>query len=234
LGSLQFSDACLRTYAHPQLLRVAEAINGPDFAPFNEALFIKDPGIGAAVSWHQDGVTHWDSEDFDEDIHGFNFMAQVYGSTAVNGVWVVPGTHKLGKININELVAEAGSERLKGAVPLVCNPGDVVVCNRQLVHGSFPNCGLEPRVTVNFGFHRRSSVLGVQGGGIHSEAQEFDDETIARRSRVLGYAIDARQQRFAGELPYRYQPFVDEAKTFSWDAQAKADIKDYNCDDLSI
>lgn len=97
LGSLQFSEACLRTYAHPQLLRVAEAINGPDFAPFNEALFIKDPGIGAAVSWHQDGVTHWDSDDFDEDIHGFNFMAQVYGSTAVNGVWVVPGTHKLGK-----------------------------------------------------------------------------------------------------------------------------------------
>ena len=27
LGSLQFSDACLRTYAHPELLKVAEAIN---------------------------------------------------------------------------------------------------------------------------------------------------------------------------------------------------------------
>ena len=70
LGSLQFSDACLRTYAHPELLKVAEAINGEDFAPFNEALFIKEPGVGAAVSWHQDGVTHWDSEDFNEDIHG--------------------------------------------------------------------------------------------------------------------------------------------------------------------
>ena len=234
LGSLQFSEACLRTYAHPQLLRVAEAINGPDFAPFNEALFIKDPGIGAAVSWHQDGVTHWDSDDFDEDIHGFNFMAQVYGSTAVNGVWVVPGTHKLGKLDISKLVADAGSERLEGAVPLVCNPGDVVICNRQLLHGSFPNCGLEPRVTVNFGFHRRSSVLGVQGGGIHSEAQEFDEAIIARRSRVLGYAIDARQQRCSDEASYRYQPFAEAQKVFSWNAQAKADIKDYNCDDLSI
>ncbi len=234
LGSLQFSEACLRTYAHPQLLRVAEAINGPDFAPFNEALFIKDPGIGAAVSWHQDGVTHWDSDDFDEDIHGFNFMAQVFGSTAVNGVWVVPGTHKLGKLDISKLVADAGSERLEGAVPLVCNPGDVVICNRQLLHGSFPNCGLEPRVTVNFGFHRRSSVLGVQGGGIHSEAQEFDEAIIARRSRVLGYAIDARQQRFSDEASYRYQPFAEAQKVFSWNAQAKADIKDYNCDDLSI
>lgn len=121
LGSLQFSEACLRTYAHPDLLRVAEAINGVDFAPFNEALFIKDPGIGAAVSWHQDGVTHWDSAAFDEDIHGFNFMAQLYGSTAVNGVWVLPGTHKVGKLDIRELVSKSGSERLEGAVPLICD-----------------------------------------------------------------------------------------------------------------
>ena len=184
LGSLRFSDACLRTYAHPELLRVAEAINGEDFAPFNEALFIKEPGIGAAVSWHQDGVTHWDSPDFDEGIHGFNFMAQLYGSTAVNGVWVLPGSHRLGKLDIKSLVSDSNSERLKDAVPIVCGRGDVVICNRQALHGSFPNSGFEPRLTVNFGFHRRSSVLGVQGGGIHSAAQVFDETIIARLSKV--------------------------------------------------
>ena len=234
LGSLQFSDACLRTYAHPELLRVAETINGPDFAPFNEALFIKDPGVGAAVSWHQDGVTHWDNPDFDEDIHGFNFMAQMYGSTAVNGVWILPGSHKMGKLDIKALVNESGSERLEGAVPIVCNPGDVVICNRQLLHGSFPNCGLEPRVTVNFGFHRRSSVFGVKGGGVHSDAQVFDDAIIARRSRALGYAIDARRQRFPNETPYSYQPFVKQGVEYLWNDQARSDMKDYNCDDLSI
>ena len=234
LGSLQFSDACLRTYAHPELLKVAESINGPDFAPFNEALFIKEPGIGAAVSWHQDGVTHWDSPDFDEDIHGFNFMAQVYGSTAVNGVWVLPGTHKQGKLDIKALVAESGSERLEGAVPIVCNPGDVVMCNRQLLHGSFPNCGFEPRITVNFGFHKRSSVLGVMGGGIHSDAQVFDEEIVARRSRAIGYAIDARKQRFPDETPYHYQPLSAAANDYRWDEFARADLKDYNLDDLSI
>ena len=234
LGSLQFSDACLRTYAHPELLKVTESINGPDFAPFNEALFIKEPGIGAAVSWHQDGVTHWDSPDFDEDIHGFNFMAQVYGSTAVNGVWVLPGTHKQGKLDIKALVAESGSERLEGAVPIVCNPGDVVMCNRQLLHGSFPNCGFEPRITVNFGFHKRSSVLGVMGGGIHSDAQVFDEEIVARRSRVIGYAIDARKQRFPDETPYHYQPLSAAANDYRWDEFARADLKDYNLDDLSI
>jgi ectoine hydroxylase-related dioxygenase (phytanoyl-CoA dioxygenase family) len=234
LGSLQFSDACLRTYAHPELLKVTESINGPDFAPFNEALFIKEPGIGAAVSWHQDGVTHWDSPDFDEDIHGFNFMAQVYGSTAVNGVWVLPGTHKQGKLDIKALVDESGSERLEGAVPIVCNPGDVVMCNRQLLHGSFPNCGFEPRITVNFGFHKRSSVLGVMGGGIHSDAQVFDEEIVNRRSRAIGYAIDARKQRFPDETPYQYQPLLAAANDYRWSESARADLKDYNIDDLSI
>ena len=147
---------------------------------------------------------------------------------------MLPGTHKLGKLDIKALVADAGSERLTGAVPLICDPGDVVICNRQLLHGSFPNSGLEPRITVNFGFHRRSSVLGVRGGGIHSDAQVFDEEIIARRSRVLGYAIDARRQRFQNEQPYQYQPFVEAGLSYSWDAASKRDIHDYNCDDLSI
>jgi len=234
LGSLRFSDACLRTYAHPELLKVAEAINGEDFAPFNEALFIKEPGIGAAVSWHQDGVTHWDSPDFDEGIHGFNFMAQLYGSTAVNGVWVLPGSHRLGKLDIKSLVSDSNSERLKDAVPIVCGRGDVVICNRQALHGSFPNSGFEPRLTVNFGFHRRSSVLGVQGGGIHSDAQVFDETIIARRSKVLGYAIAARKERFPEEQAYEYQPFKEAGLSFEWNDAARADMKDYNRDDLSI
>lgn len=234
LGSLQFSEACLRVYGHPQLLQVAEAVNGRDFAPFNETLFIKEPGIGAAVSWHQDGDTHWDSADFDEGIHGFNFMAQAYGSTAVNGVWVLPGSHKVGKIDIKKLVEEAGSERIKGAVPIVCDPGDVIICNRQLVHGSFPNSGFERRVTVNFGFHRRSSVLGVMGAGIHNDAMLYDADLIEQRSQVIGYAIDARKKRFPDEESYEYQPFFESGKEYVWNDAAREGLKDYNLYDLSI
>ena len=224
----------MRVYCHPQLLCIAASVNGNDFAPFNESLFIKEPGIGAAVSWHQDGDTHWDSEKFDEGIHGFNFMAQVYGSTAVNGVWVQPGSHKLGKVDIKKLVEEAGSERIEGAVPIICNAGDVVICNRQLVHGSFPNSGFEPRVTVNFGFHRRSSVLGVMGAGLTSGPEEYDEPLIEERSRVIGYAIDARQQRYPEEESYQYQPFVESGRNYSWNDEAKAGLKDYNLHDLSI
>ncbi len=232
MGHLQFSDACLRAYAHPGLLRVAEAIHGEDFAPFHEVIFFKDPGLGAAVSWHQDGDTHWDNPSFDEDIHGFNFMLQVYGSTAVNGVWVVPGTHKRGRMNIKDMIAEAGSERLPDAVPMVCEPGDVVICNRQIVHGSFANTGFEPRLTVNFGFHRRSSVLNVKGAGMHSEAVVYDEAHIKKRSLAIGLAIAARKKRFPDETPYEYKPLAGEG--FVYDADARARLVDYNLRDLSI
>ena len=231
-GSLQFSPACLRTYAHPGLMKLAEAVNGSDFVPFTEGLFIKDAGLGAAVSWHQDGDTHWDNPDFDEDIHGFNFMGQVYGSTAVNGVWVVPGSHKKSRADIVSMVKGAGSERLPDAVPLICEPGDVVINNRQIVHGSFANTGYETRVTVNFGFHRRSSVEGVMGAGIHSEAITYDAAYIDERAKVIGLAIDARAQRFPDETPYHYEPFAN--KKIAWSEAAQAALKDYNLMDLSI
>ena len=234
LGDLQFSDACLRVYGHPQLLAVAAQINGDDFVPFNEALWLKWPGLGASVAWHQDGTTHWDSPDLESGTHGFNFMAQLYGSTAANGVWVVPGSHRQGKLDIKAMVEEAGSDRLPQAVPLISEPGDVFICSRQAVHGSFANTSGRARVTLNFGFHRRKSVLGVMGGGIHNERVIYDAERIHERSKIIAYAIDARRQRFPAERPYRYQPFAGAEDHYRWGARAKAKIKDYNLLDLGI
>jgi len=227
-------EACLRVYGHPDLLKLTEAINGPDFVPFTEGLFIKDAGVGAAVSWHQDGDTHWDHPEFDQDIHGFNYMGQVYGSTAVNGVWVIPGSHKIGRSNLTKMVEDAGSERLPDAVPIICNPGDVVINSRQIIHGSFANTGYEPRLSINFGFHKRSSVLNIRGAGMHAEAAIMDENFIDTRSRLIGFAIDARRQRFPNEVPYHYAPFEERQDEFGWTAETMSSLKDYNLMDLSI
>ena len=234
LGTLQFSDALLRAYGHPDLLGVAAAVNGEDFVPFTEGVFIKEPGLGASVAWHRDGVTHWDSPDWDEGTHGFNFMVQLYGCTPANGVWVVPGTHRERRVDIAAMVAAAGSERLPDAVPMVCAPGDVVISNRQVVHGSFANTSPNWRVTINQGFHRRSSILGVMGGGLHSAPARYDEARIRERSRVIGYAIDARRQRFPEEALFRYAPFDAAGHRPCWDAAARATMKDYNLLDFSI
>jgi ectoine hydroxylase-related dioxygenase (phytanoyl-CoA dioxygenase family) len=234
LGSLQFSDACLRVYGHPNLLAVAAAINGDDFTPFNEAVWIKQPGLGGSVAWHQDGWTHWSSPSLDEGTHGFNFMAQLYGCTAANGLWVVPGSHRQGKADIKAMVEAAGSDRLPDAVPMICAAGDVAICNRQAIHGSFANTSSDVRVTINFGFHRRRSVLGVESGGVHNERAVYDDARIRERSRLIMYAIDARRQRYPEERPFTYRPFAGQEAAFRWTPAAKAAIRDYNLLDLGI
>lgn len=233
-GSLQHSEACLRLYGHPQLLAVAEAINGPDFTPFNEAIWIKQPRLGGSVAWHQDGWTHWDDPTLDEHTHGFNYMMQLYGCDAANGLWVVPGSHRDGKLDIKAMVDAAGSDRLPDAVPLICGPGDVAITSRQAIHGSFANTSPKVRVTVNMGFHRRKSVLGVKSGGIHNPVSVYDEAYIRNRSRLIMYGIDARRQRFPDEMPYRYAPLADSAEEFRWSPAARDKVRNYNIQDIGI
>ena len=239
-GMCQSTPAALRLYGHPQLLTIADAINGSDFVPYNDAVFVKQPGLGGSVAWHQDGATHWDSPDWDEGIHGFNFQVQLYETTPANALWVVPGTHKHGRADIVQMVTDAGSDCLPDALPLVCEPGDVTIVNRQTVHGSFANTSPDPRISITFGFHRRSSVVGVEGklkpsstdggaGVAYGEQQVFD------RSAVIAVAIDARHQAVSDETPYRYEPFAGLEDDFRYcDETAERVIRDYNLNDLYI
>ena len=107
-GMCQYMPAGLRVYGHPQLLAIAASINGDDFVPFNDVIFVKQPGVGGSVAWHQDGVTHWDSPQWDEGIHGFNYQVQIYPTTPGNALWVVPGPHKPGRGDIKRMVEEHG------------------------------------------------------------------------------------------------------------------------------
>ena len=218
-GILQFLDSALRIYGHPKLLKMAEAVNGEDFTPFNEVIWLKQPKVGAAVSWHQDGTTHWDSESLDAGTHGFNFMLNLYETNPANSLWVVPGTHRNGKADIKSMMANSESEHLDGAVPLLCKPGDVAIVSRQLVHGSFPNQSNQPRYTFVFGYHRRSSVEGVQGWAV----EPYNDEYIRDSSRIISLAIAARAKRFPQEQPFDYKPSCQIGRV-DWDEQNREDV----------
>jgi hypothetical protein len=202
-GILQLMDSTLSLYGHPQLLAVAAAINGPDFTPFTEVIWVKQPGLGAAVSWHQDGTTHWQNPDLDEGTHGFNFMVNLYATNTQNSLWIVPGSHRHGRADLKQLLVDNdGSDRLAGAVPLLCQPGDVAICSRQVVHGSFANVSDEMRATFVFGFHRRESVAGVKGWG----GTVYDDAYIQQRSEVIALGQAVRRKKFPDEPKYAYTP----------------------------
>lgn len=234
-GNLHLMDSCLRLYGHPGLLAACASVLGDDFVPYNEVAFIKEPGLGPSVAWHQDGTTHWDAEDWDPDAHGFNYMAQLYASTPGNAVWVLPGSHKLGKNNIKQLVEESGSERIEGAVPLVCNGGDVIMTNRQLTHGSFANSSPDRRITLNAGFFARRRVLNVTTELLSGDLTTFDQARVDERSRMIAIAIDARRQRFSDEASYVYRPLVGREDENRWNEDTRHNVvKDYNLRDMYI
>jgi len=220
------SALCLS--AHPQLLHVAESLNGPDFVPYNDTIFLKEPGLGAAVAWHQDGTTHWNRPDWHPEIHGFNFMAQLCPTTPANALWVVPGSHREGRINIQSRVADnRGSTRLPGAVPMLCERGDVVVCNRQCLHGSFANASKDRRATFVWGFFRRDTVLDAEvevpatRPGQKAGRRRYSESCIQSRARIVQLAIAARKIHRPAEEPYDYEPLRGE----SLDADSLASIK---------
>ena len=234
-GNLHLMDECLRLYGHPGLLAVAAAILGDDFVPYNEVTFVKEPGLGPSVAWHRDGMTHWNSPDWDLGAHGFNFMTQLYPSTAGNGVWVLPGTHRERTADIKKMMADAGSDRIPGAVPLLCDGGDTIVTNRQLVHGSFANSSPDRRITLNAGFFPRKRVLGVTAKRLHGVVETYDEERVVERSRIIQLGIDARRQRFPNEKAYVYKPFADRADETRWTEAARQTLlKNYNQRDMFI
>jgi hypothetical protein len=235
-GMCQTMKSALRLYGHPRLLAIAEAINGPDFVPYNDAIFVKQPGLGGSVAWHQDGVTHWNTACWDPGIHGFNFQVQLYPCTAANGLWVVPGTHKAGRIDIKKMVEDnGGSDRLPGAVPLVCEAGDVTIVNRQMLHGSFANTSRDLRISITFGFHRRASVLGQKAVlAVESDAI-YDEQRILERAAVIAVAIDSRAKHYPQEKSFLYQPFIGLEDEYRFtDETFQRVIYNYNVKDLAI
>ena len=183
-GMCQYMPAGLRVYGHPQLLAIAASINGDDFVPFNDVIFVKQPGVGGSVAWHQDGVTHWDSPNGTKASTASTTRCSSTRPRPGNALWVVPGTHKQGRVDIKRMVAEnGGSEQLPEAIPLICAPGDVTIVNRQTLHGSFANTSPDIRISITFGFHRRKSVLGAKTALSMKVEGVFYDEAARRRPR---------------------------------------------------
>jgi ectoine hydroxylase-related dioxygenase (phytanoyl-CoA dioxygenase family) len=235
-GMCQEMPAALRVYGHPDLLAIAASINGDDFVPYNDAIFVKQAGLGGSVAWHQDGVTHWDNPNWDMGIHGFNFQVQLYETTPANCLWIKPGTHKEGRVDIKQAVADnGGAETLPGTVPLVCKPGDVTVVNRQMLHGSFANTSDKQRISITFGFHRRSSVLGQRGALSMGAETVYDEARIEERSAVIQVGIDARAKHYPSEAPFTYEPFAGREDEFRLTPEVfDRVIRDYNTKDLAI
>ena len=70
----------------------------------------------------------------------------------------------------------------------------------------------------------------MNGKSFHNEKIAYDEQLVHKRSRVIGYAIDARRQRFPEETPFVYKPFIGFEHEYEWNKRTKTDLKDYDID----
>ena len=86
-------------------------------------------------------------------------------------------TVEWGQVALKSMVETHGST-LPDSIPVPVDAGDVVVHNRNLVHGSFTNHSADLRLTVYFGYHHRQTVTGV-----------FTSDHVYQREKVVALAI---------------------------------------------
>jgi len=134
------------------VLDPVERILGPDILIWSSGFFIKDPGDGKIVSWHQD-ATYWGLE----PPTILTAWIALTPSTVESGcLKVAPGTHRMDQLPHADSFAEnnllsRGQEIAVDMTDLdradiVLRPGEMSLHHVQLVHGSEPNRASWPRL----------------------------------------------------------------------------------------
>jgi ectoine hydroxylase-related dioxygenase (phytanoyl-CoA dioxygenase family) len=184
--------ASLELLGSPAILGIAESLAGENFVPTYESMVFKDEGDGAAINWHQDAVHPRAYRVFNVDIY---LDASRKGEGALR---VAPGSQKQ-VVDVCDLQDEYGWDA-PGVIQVEMNPGDVLVHDVMLVHGSEAVTGNRRRRTIYYEFRPAEQIL-AEG--------PWDEEFIDQRLRLvpLGLAEYARQN--------------PESAPFTWNVSAR-------------
>jgi phytanoyl-CoA hydroxylase len=180
--------ASLELLGSPAVLGIAESLAGPDFVPTYESLVVKKAGDGAPVPWHQDAIHARKHRLFNVDVY---LDASRAGHGALH---VIPGSQKARSDAC--ALAETHGWALPGAIEVELEPGDVLVHDDMVVHGSPPTAGSDAmRRTIYFEFRAASSIL---------EDGPWTPEWMDARLRLLPLALAEHAKWAAPEDRYTW------------------------------
>ena len=135
----------------------AELLAAPELDQLVNQAHIKNPGDGLEFRFHQDSYHRRYGTELFTDLDGRGSFVQTL--TAVDamapengGLYVVPGTHRLGHIPTLDGRLPEGSFDVSRAVPIRLAAGDTLLLSPFTVHGSGPNLGATPRRVFINGF----------------------------------------------------------------------------------
>ena len=183
-------DALYALVGHPRILGIAESVFGPNFIYCGGDMVVKVPEYGVPVPWHRDpDLMH--AQAFDIDMY-------LDPATPANGcLHVIPGSHLWQGVDMQDMVDEHGFN-LPDAVPVIAEPGDVVLHSPMVLHGSRVTRDKPLRRIVYFAFHTLDEMI----------RRSWDEDYIRGWVRVMLDAIRFRRgmSETADEIPIDYQP----------------------------
>lgn len=136
---------------HPAVLDRMETLIGPDILCVGSIVWIKDPGDGMFVSWHQDNVY----TGFEPETAHLSWLAITPSTPASGCVRFIPGSHTWPP-QLHEETFDAKNLLSRGqslrqidagqAVDAVLQPGEFSIHHECTVHGSAPNTSSQRRI----------------------------------------------------------------------------------------
>ena len=171
--------ASLELLGSPQALGVAESLCGPNFVPTYESMVFKQEGDGEAIPWHQDAVHPRTHRIFNFDLY---LDRSAKGAGALR---VLPKTQRW-KQDICALTEQHGWDG-PGVIHAEMEPGDVLLHDVMVVHGSERVEGKSLRRTIYYEFRSVEEIL---------EDGPWDRDWIDRRLRLVPLGLRRYRQAY--------------------------------------
>lgn len=180
-------SASLELLGCPQVLAVAESLCGPNFVPTYESMVFKQEGDGAVVKWHQDAI-------HPRKYRIFNYDVYLDPSLADGGALrVIPRSQQQKADHC--LLTDTHGWNPPGVVTVEMQPGDVLLHDVMIVHGSPHVEGKSLRRTLYYEFRAAEEIL---------EEGPWDREWIDRRLRLVPVALRRYRQAFPDAAQFQW------------------------------
>lgn len=177
---------------HPRLLGCAAALLGPDLKQIVNQVNFNPPGSGSGWGWHQD--YRFRKAGIPDLVHDFvqTIIALDLCSPFTGGLRLVPKSHALGglKLDQDNENAEKHFDASLAISPELA-PGDVILFNSHVIHGSNANKSPHQRRVYINGYARATATVGmpVMKAGTPIETHEGkmeyegDQESLPKASK---------------------------------------------------
>ncbi len=194
--------ASLELLGSPEVLGVAESLCGPNFIPTYESMVFKQEGDGKEVIWHQDAIHPRNHRIFNLDVY-------LDASRGEAGALLVVPKSQTARQDFCDLTDEFGWD-VPDAVVVEMEPGDVLLHDVMVAHGSPATRGAALRRTLYYEFRSAEQILN-EG--------PWDRDWIDKRLRLIPVALRAFERQFPEAVQFEWNLEADlRPKTGSDDA----------------